>query len=77
MHPKAQTVTLSVLNRIAKDGMPVTPAMLKEKGVIGNTRLPIKIVATGTLDKKVAVTGCLASKKAVELIEKAGGTIVF
>jgi large subunit ribosomal protein L15 len=55
----------------------VNPAFLKKNQVIGNTRLPIKIVATGLLEKKVTIKGCLASKKAIELIEQAGGTMEF
>ena len=77
MHPKAQTVTLSTLNRVAVEGIDVTPNFLKEKHVIKNTAQPIKIVGTGTLNTKVTVKHCLASKTAVAAIEKAGGTIRF
>jgi large subunit ribosomal protein L15 len=77
MHPKSQTVTLAVLNRVMDEGAEVTPFSLKEKGLIRQTAIPVKIVATGTVEKKMTVHGCLASKRAVELIEKAGGKIVF
>ena len=77
MHLKKELVALSALERVFVDGEAVTPATLAEKGVIGKPRRGVKIVATGTLTKKLNCTDCLASKKAVELIEKAGGSITF
>lgn len=74
--PKAQTVTLRTLQRVAGSS-DVTPAFLKQKKVIKDTKRPVKIVATGSLEKKLTIKCCLASKKAVELIEKAGGQIIF
>jgi len=76
-HAKSQTVTLATLERVAEKGVVVTPFFLKEKNLIKNVKDPVKIVATGELKKKVAITGCLATKNAVALVEKAGGTITF
>ncbi len=74
---RPQTVTLQTLERISVDGDQVTPTFLKAKGVIHHADIPVKIVTTGELKKKVTITGCLATKSAAEMIEKAGGTIVF
>ncbi len=75
--PKKETVTLRLLEKITKDGDTVTPYFLKEKGAISRPKNGVKIVATGELKKKLKVEGCLASKKAVEAIEKAGGNLTF
>jgi len=75
--PKKQTVTLSILERIAKNGDVVTPRYLNKKGVIDNSQSGVKVVATGELKKKITLSGCVASKKAVEAIEKAGGKLEF
>jgi large subunit ribosomal protein L15 len=77
MHPKAQSVSLSTLERVAEEGVSVTSKFLKQKHVIKNTKHPVKIVASGELKKKVEVQNCLATKGAVAAIEKAGGKIVF
>lgn len=73
----AQTVTLTFLEKIAAKNSEVTPVILAQNHIIKNAKKPVKIVATGELKKPVNIKGCLASKKAVELIEKAGGKIVF
>lgn len=75
MHPKAQTVTLSTLERISEDGVTVTPAFLKQKTAIKSVAKPVKIVSTGTLTKKVQISGCLATQSAKAAIEKAGGSL--
>lgn len=74
-HPKAQTVTLVTLERIAMDGQEITPRILKLKKAIKQTDRPIKIVGAGTLTKKIMLYGCIASKTAAAAIEKQGGTI--
>lgn len=75
--PKKNVVTLSTLERIAKANKIVTPLFLKEQGVVNDIDHGVKILATGTVTKAITVEGCLASKKAVEAIEKAGGKVVF
>ena len=77
MHPKKQVVTLATLERIFKDGDEVTPWSLEQIGVVDKPKHGVKIVATGELKKKLTVKECLASKGAVEAIEKSGGTITF
>lgn len=76
-HAKKAVVTLSTLERVAKAGEVVTPWTLEQVGVIARAATGVKIVARGTLTKKVDVQSCVASKAAVEAIEKAGGSISF
>ena len=72
---RPESVTLSMLERVFDAGAEVTPFILKEKGLISNARKGAKIVASGTLSKKIAVSGCTFSVKAAEMIEKAGGSL--
>lgn len=74
---KPETVTLSRLSQVCTDGGTITPALLKKLGAVHRPERGVKIVATGAIDKALNISGCLASKKAAEHIEKAGGTITF
>jgi len=51
--------------------------MLKEAGLIRNTRLDVKILGHGELTKKLTVSAHLFSASAREKIESAGGTITW
>jgi len=75
LKPKKETVTLSAIERVAKENEIITPIRLKERGLIGKPQFGVKVVATGEIKKKITLKGCLVSKKALELIEKAGGQI--
>jgi len=75
-HVKPETVTLKTLERVATDGMELDPFILKQLGLISNPKRGVKIVATGELKKKLIFTGCVATKQALEAIEKAGGKLV-
>lgn len=77
IYDKKETITLRDLDRVALENKEINPAYLKEMGVVGNPKKGVKIVASGNVTKKLNISGCLASKKAIELIEKAGGTIKF
>ena len=72
-----ETVTLAMLEKVSETGKKVTPKFLEEKGIIASSINGVKIVASGELKKKVEISGCVASKKAVEMIEKVGGSIKF
>ena len=50
---------------------------LHKKGLIHDPSVGVNILHTGLLDKKITVSGCLASKSAAVAIEKAGGRIIF
>ncbi len=67
------TVNLSDLNRF-NDGDVITPELLIETGVIKKTLAGVKVLANGTLEKKVTVKANRFSSKAVTKIEEAGGT---
>ena len=57
IHPKKHTVTLADLERAFSDGDTVTRALLVEKRVVDKKALleGVKIVATGTLTKKLSL----------------------
>ena len=76
-NPVRETVTLSTLERVGVKGKTVTPYTLDSAGVLNKPKNGVKIVARGEIKKPLTIKGCFASKKAVELIEKAGGTINF
>ncbi len=75
--PKREVVTLATLERICQAGDVVTPTYLKKRNVIDTPDFGVKIVATGTLTKKITIQNCLASKGAIAAIEKTGGSIIF
>ncbi len=57
-------------------GVEVTPELLKAAGVLRHLKHPVKILGTGELTKKLTVHAHQFSKRAVELIEAAGGSVV-
>lgn len=65
-------VNLDTLNRFV-DGTEVTPELLIESGVVSNEKAGIKILAKGTLEKKLTVKAHKFSSAAKEAIEAAGG----
>lgn len=65
-------VNVDDLNRF-EDGTVVTPALLKEVGLVRKELNGVKILGNGELTKKLNVTAAKFSKSAVEAIEKAGG----
>ncbi len=67
------TINLSDLNNFFKDGDVVTPEILKERGIIKKSLAGIKVLATGTLEKKLNIKAQRFSSKAVTKIEEAGG----
>jgi large subunit ribosomal protein L15 len=65
-------VNLDALNRF-EEGTEVTPELLIETGVVSNEKAGIKILAKGTLEKKLTVKAHKFSSAAKEAIEAAGG----
>lgn len=65
-------VNVKDLNRF-EDGTDVTPALLKEVGLVRKELNGVKILGEGELTKKLNVTAAKFSKSAKEAIEKAGG----
>lgn len=67
------TINLAELNKFFKDGDVVTPEILKEKGIIKKQLAGVKVLANGTLEKKLTVKANRFSSSAVTKIEDAGG----
>jgi large subunit ribosomal protein L15 len=77
-----ELVNLEDLERCFNDGDEITKELLIEKKLIspkksakGLKAILVKVLAEGSLSKKLVVHADAASKMAVEGIEKAGGTI--
>lgn len=66
-------VRLSDLEKL-KD-VDIDIAILKAKNVVPQTALQAKLIKSGTLTRKVALKGILASKGAREAVTAAGGTL--
>lgn len=67
IHPKKQTVSLSELERVLSDGDKVTTTLLVEKRLVDKKAFKegVKILATGTLTKKLSLgDDVTASEKA-------------
>ena len=67
------TINLSDLNKFFKDGDVVTPEILKERGIVKKHLAGIKVLANGSLEKKLTIKAERFSSKAVTKIEEAGG----
>ena len=65
-------VNLDKLNTF-EDGTVVTPELLLETGVVSKEKSGIKILAKGTIEKKLTVKAHKFSAAAKEAIEAAGG----
>jgi len=68
----------SVVNVVAlnlfEDGATITPRVMRERGLVKNARLPVKILGDGELSVKVNVSAHAFSRKARQAIEQRGGT---
>ncbi|MBO5953873.1 MAG: 50S ribosomal protein L15 [Oscillospiraceae bacterium] len=65
-------INLAALNRF-EDGAVVDAAALIEKGIIHDCPNGLKVLANGTLTKKITVKAAAFSESAKEKIEQAGG----
>ena len=72
-----QPVNLRDLEARFEAGSEVTPDALVAVGLIKNTKIDIKILASGDLTKSLSVTAHGFSKTAKEKIEAAGGSITW
>ena len=68
-------VNLGAIAKRFDDGGEVNPDMLAKVGLIHDTKLPVKVLATGELDRKLTVAAHAFSAAAKEKIEKAGGSV--
>jgi large subunit ribosomal protein L15 len=69
-----QEVNLEYLSQFRKDSE-VTPEVLREAELINTISLPVVIMGRGELKKPLKVKAHRFTRKAVEKIEKAGGTV--
>jgi large subunit ribosomal protein L15 len=69
-----QPVNLRDLEARFEAGDVITPETLKERGLIKNTRVDVKILGQGELTKKLSISAHRFSATAREKIEAAGGT---
>lgn len=67
-------VNLDTLNRF-DENTDVTPELLLEAGVVSKVKSGVKVLAKGTIDKKLNVKAHKFSTAAKEAIEAAGGKI--
>ena len=64
-------INVSELNKF-EDGAVVTPALLKEKGIIKKQLKGIKVLGNGTLEKKLTIQAHKFSTSALEKIKESG-----
>ena len=69
-----QEVNLEYLSQFRKDSE-VNPEVLREKELINTLSRPVAILGRGEIKKPLKVKAHRFSRKAVEKIEKAGGTV--
>jgi large subunit ribosomal protein L15 len=65
------TVNVETLN-VFEDGTVVTPALLKDTGLIKNQLDGVKVLGTGKLEKKLTIQANKFSASALEKIKEAG-----
>ena len=68
---KYATINVGDLNYF-EDGTEVTPALLKETGLVKNQLDGIKVLGNGTLEKKLTIKANKFSREAISKIEKSG-----
>jgi large subunit ribosomal protein L15 len=67
-------VNLDTLAEVFEAGSSVTPELLRERGLVRESRKPIKVLGRGEIAKKLTVQAHKFSGKAAEKIAAAGGT---
>lgn len=65
------TINVGDLN-VFEDGTVVTPALLKEKGIVKKQLNGIKVLGNGTLEKKLTIQAHRFSSSALRKIEESG-----
>lgn len=76
IYPKNQIVSLEKLDKYFAEGDVVNPITLRKEQLIRKIKVPVKILGSGDIVKKLTIEGCLVSKSVREKIEKAGGKIL-
>lgn len=71
---KYNSINLDVLNRF-DEGTKVTPELLKKSGLLKSPRDPVKLLARGSLEKKLQIQVHRWSIAAKEAVESVGGQV--
>jgi len=71
-----QVVNVAELEKLEKVDE-VTPELLFEKGKIKKKHVPVKILGSGELKRKISVSANAFSRSAIEKIEAAGGRAIL
>jgi len=66
---------LDVLEKLFDSGTEINNKILSQAGVIDDPKTPFKVLGTGKLSKPFTIVPTRYSKKAEQLIKKAGGSI--
>lgn len=72
---KATAINLDILETNFKDSDTVSMDSLKKKALIAQSATSVKILSDGKLTKKIVIDNIPVSKKAIEKIQSAGGSI--
>ena len=72
---KPAIINLAIIDKAFEAGTLVSPKLLIKKGLLRSGRHGIKVLADGTISKKLSFEGLLFSKEAIAKITQAGGTI--
>ena len=68
-------VNIAAIDERFEDGAEINAEMLVKRGLIRDTKLPVKVLGTGETSKKFTVTAAKFSKSAQEKIAQAGGSV--
>ena len=68
-------INLKQLENAFEDNVEITKELLVEKGLIKNTKVMIKLLATGDISKKFSITVDASSVAAIEKIQACGGKV--
>ena len=68
-----QVVNLRALNEI--EDAEITPEVLRNRGLTGSLKLPVKVLGDGSIDRPVKVSAHAFSSSARAKIEAAGGSV--
>lgn len=77
IHKKAQPVNLFELDSVFSDGDMVNAKILQEKGLIDDSRIPVKLLGVGSITKKFQIENIRVSRTAKKAVEKAGGSVTI
>jgi len=67
-------VNLDQLSEVFDAGSSVTPDVLRERGIVRETRIPVKVLGRGDISKILTIRAHKFSESAMKKIVAAGGT---